>query len=80
MAMQEVKLAQADWKKIGPVRRARSEAVWQRFRAACDAVFERAEATQREAAADKVAAREALCLELEALLPADDSPGDPPIG
>ncbi len=32
---------QARWKEIGPVPRKHSDAVWKRFRAACDAFFER---------------------------------------
>ena len=30
------KQLQAEWKTIGPVRKSKSEAIWQRFRAACD--------------------------------------------
>jgi len=37
----ELKRLQADWKKIGPVPRAKSDAIWKRFRAACDYFFER---------------------------------------
>ncbi len=79
-AVAQARQAQAEWKQIGAVQRKRSDAVWQRFRAACDAVFSRAQVAEQEAAADKVEAREALCGELEALLPADDPPGDPPEG
>ena len=79
-AVAQARQAQAEWKQIGAVQRKRSDAVWQRFRAACDAVVGRVQAAEQEAAADKVAAREALCGELEALLPADDPPGDPPEG
>ncbi|GAB4368018.1 MAG: hypothetical protein Kow0062_00890 [Acidobacteriota bacterium] len=39
---EQAKLLQAEWKEIGPVPRARSEELWKRFRAACNAVFERA--------------------------------------
>ena len=67
VAVPAVKQAQAKWKAIGPVRRTRSEAVWQRFRTACDRVFERLQEGEREAAAERVAARETLCAELEAL-------------
>ena len=79
-AVAQARQAQAEWKQIGAVQRKRSDAVWQRFRAACDAVVGRAQLAEQEAAADKVEAREALCRELEALLPADDPPGDPPEG
>ncbi len=41
-ATEEAKILQAEWKTIGPVRRDRAEALWQRFRAACDKIFENA--------------------------------------
>ena len=37
----KLKQLQAEWKKIGPVRKSKSEAIWQRFRAACDRFFDR---------------------------------------
>jgi hypothetical protein len=36
---QRVKALQEQWKAIGPVPRERAEPTWQRFRAACDAIF-----------------------------------------
>lgn len=68
-AIEEVKRIQRDWKTIGPVRRNRSDAIWQRFRAACDGVFDRLNEGARQAAADRIAVREALCVELEGLAP-----------
>ena len=68
-AVAAVKSAQAEWKGVGPVRRNRAEALWTRFRAACEAVFERAEVGQREVAAERAVVREALCVEVEGLLP-----------
>ena len=68
-AIASVKQAQADWKTVGPVRRTRSEAVWKRFRTACDAVFDHAQAVQREAEAERAGVREELCAEVESLLP-----------
>lgn len=41
-ATEEAKALQAEWKTIGPVRRDRGDALWARFRAACDRVFENA--------------------------------------
>lgn len=70
-AIEEVKRVQAEWKTVGPVRRSRSEAVWQRFRAACDGVFERLTEGERRADAERIAGREALCFEVEALLSKD---------
>ena len=39
-AVSRAKQLQADWKKIGPVRSAESDAVWERFVKSCDKVFE----------------------------------------
>lgn len=36
-----MKKLQADWKQVGPAPRAQDEALWQRFRAACDRFFDR---------------------------------------
>ena len=63
----EIKRLQAEWKSIGPVKKSRSEAIWQRFRTACDRFFERYAQRHDIARADRVAAREAICAELEAL-------------
>jgi hypothetical protein len=41
-ACEQAKLLQAEWKTIGPVPRAVSQAQWQRFRSACDRLFDRA--------------------------------------
>ena len=79
-AIEEVKRAQAEWKAVGPVRRTRSEAVWQRFRAACDGVFQRGHEQEHAAAAEKVAVRDALCTELETLVPEGEAPGEAPDG
>ena len=67
-SVEATKRLQAEWKKIGPVRRNKSDAIWERFRVACDGVFERVKEGEREAASEKIAAREALCAELESLL------------
>ena len=40
-ASSALKRLQTEWKTIGPVKKTRSEAIWQRFRAACDAFFVR---------------------------------------
>ena len=47
---------QKDWKEIGPVPRKKSEALWKRFRAACDAFFTaKAEAMKERKAAARAA-------------------------
>jgi hypothetical protein len=40
-AMETVKEAQSAWKSLGAVPKAQSEAIWNRFRGACNAFFER---------------------------------------
>lgn len=78
-AASEVKRLQADWKTIGPVKKSRSEALWRRFRGACDKFFERYANRHTTARAERVAAREAICAELEALVAANegaDAPAD----
>lgn len=77
-AVEQARQAQAEWKEIGPVQRKRSEAVRQRFQAVCDAVLNRAQAAERASAADRIKACEALCGEVEALLPAAAGGGEPP--
>ena len=67
-AASELRRLQADWKTVGPVRRDRSEAVWQRFRTACDAFFERYKHRDEVERQARLAQREAVFGELEALI------------
>jgi hypothetical protein len=72
----EMRRLQAEWKNTGPVRRNKSEAVWQRFRAACDTFFDRYKRRDQIELEAKFADREALVIELEALgPPAPDAAG-----
>jgi hypothetical protein len=64
-----IKQLQAEWKTIGPVKRSKSDAIWNRFRAACDLFFERFKNRDQAALAGKVADRETAVTELETLLP-----------
>ena len=64
----EARKLQAEWKTVGPVRRDRSEAVWQRFRTACDAFFERYKHRDEAERQARLAQREAVVKELEALV------------
>ena len=66
VAAAELKRLQAEWKTIGPVKKTRSEQIWQRFRAACDRFFARYAQRHDIARGERVAAREAICAELEA--------------
>ena len=59
---------QAEWRTVGPVRRTRSEALWRRFRTACDGVYTRAQETSDAEFVDKITARASVCARLEALV------------
>jgi hypothetical protein len=68
-AAAELKRLQAEWKTIGPVRKSKSEAVWQRFRGACDRFFDRYKHRDQLELREKAAARDQIIRELEALVP-----------
>jgi len=76
-AAAEVRHLQTEWKAIGPVKKSRSDAIWQRFRTACDRFFTRYASRHDTARAERIAAREAICADVEALLPADETAGPP---
>ena len=76
-AAAEVRRIQAEWKSIGPVRKSKSEAVWQRFRTAGDLFFERYKHRDQLELVAKAAPREAAIRELEQLLPAAGSEAGP---
>src|SRR5205823_2944878 len=81
-AAAEIKKLQNEWKAIGPVKKSRSEAIWQRFRTACDAFFTRYAQRHDIARQERVAAREAIVADLEALatpIPDAPAPGAEPI-
>ena len=65
-AAAELRRLQGEWKAIGPVKKSRSEAIWQRFRGACDRFFMRFAQRHEIAREERVAAREAICAELAA--------------
>jgi hypothetical protein len=78
-AATQVKHLQAEWKTIGPVRKSKSEAVWHRFRAACDRFFDRYKHRDQLALQEKAGAREAVIRELEAIVnQAGETPGEAP--
>ncbi len=77
-ASAELKRLQAEWRTIGAVKKSRSEAVWQRFRAACDHFFDRYKNRDEHARQAAQQARETICAELEALVPAEGEAGEPP--
>ena len=69
----KLKQLQAEWKKIGPVRKSKSEAIWQRFRAACDRFFDRYKHRDQVELQEKAAVRETVIRDLEALVPQESS-------
>jgi hypothetical protein len=78
-AAAELKRLQSEWKTIGPVRKNKSEVIWQRFRTACDRFFERYKQRHILDLNVRLAAREALIAEALALsappAPAGAGPG-----
>jgi hypothetical protein len=70
-AASEMKRLQAEWKTLGPVRRNKSEVVWNRFRAAADRFFTRFHNRHQITLATKIAEREILVVELERLAEID---------
>jgi predicted nucleic acid-binding protein len=77
-AAAEIRRLQNEWKTVGPVKKSRSDAVWQRFRAACDKFFTRYAQRHDIARAERVAAREAICDEMTALAPPESDVVEPP--
>jgi hypothetical protein len=49
----EIKRLQGEWKRVGPVPQQQSEALWQRFRAACDQVFNRGQQYEAQPASEE---------------------------
>jgi hypothetical protein len=72
-AASRIKRLQVDWKTIGPVKKSKSDAIWNEFRGACDLFFERFKNRDSAALQGKMADRESAVNELEALLPAADA-------
>jgi hypothetical protein len=66
-----IKQLQVEWRTIGAVKKSRSEAVWQRFRTACDRFFDRYKNRDEHARQATLQARESILADLESLLPAE---------
>lgn len=71
----ELRRLQMEWKTVGPVRKNKGEALWARFRGACDRFFERHKQRDQIAIGERAAAREAIVVEIEALA-ATEPPDD----
>jgi hypothetical protein len=69
----ELKRLQMAWKKIGPVPRKKSEAIWKRFRKACDQFFDRYKRRDEVELEDNLKAKEGICQELESLHQAEET-------
>lgn len=75
---EELKALQAAWKAAGVLPHKESDALWQRFRAACDAFFSRRKqdlAGKKEAWAKNLERKEALCARAEELAQSSDWDG-----
>jgi hypothetical protein len=68
-AASRIKRLQVEWKTIGPVKKSKSDAVWNEFRGACDLFFERFKNRDQAALQGKMADRESAVAELEGLMP-----------
>ena len=79
-ALADIRRLQTEWRTIGPVRRSRADAIWNRFHAACEHFFERYQHRDRLELEARLADREGVCAELEALGPAagEDAPAVSP--
>lgn len=66
-AASEIRRLQVEWKSVGPIRRNKSEAMWQRFRTAADTFFDRYKRRDQLELEAKQGEREALVTELESL-------------
>ncbi len=68
-AVERIKQLQAEWKATGPVKRQKSEQLWQRFRGACDRFFDRYKHRHEAAFESRKVSREQALLDFEALAP-----------
>ncbi len=74
-AAEALQALQARWKEIGPAPRTRAEAIWQRFRTACDRFFTRKQEDLKQRKAEwaaNLAAKTALIERAEALANSTD--------
>lgn len=65
---------QRQWKEIGAVPRKKADALWKRFRAACDAFFDRKQENAKSESGfrENLKAKKALIEEIKAMEPSDD--------
>jgi hypothetical protein len=77
-AASRIKKLQVEWKTIGPVKKSKSDAIWNEFRGACDLFFERFKNRDSVALQGKMADRETAVAELEGLVPPAEAADAPP--
>jgi hypothetical protein len=76
-AIEETKALQRDWHTTVPARQRDENRLWQAFRGACDAVFERRAAlhqAHRSELEESLAVRQGLCAEAESLAESESDP------
>ena len=74
----QIKQLQVEWKDVGPVPHKKSEALWNRFRKACDHFFERRKRRGELAIEEKLKKKSSICERLEALAASVQADGTPP--
>jgi hypothetical protein len=72
----EMRRLQNEWKTVGPVKKAKAEALWTRFRAACDRFVERYKQRDALALEARVQGREAAAAAMEELAAGATPDGD----
>lgn len=74
--VEKIKALQAEWKASGPVKRQKSEQLWQKFRAACDRFFERYKNRHSAEFDTRRVTREQALTDFEALAAGEGEPTD----
>ncbi|MFO0579881.1 MAG: DUF349 domain-containing protein [Polyangia bacterium] len=78
-AAEQIKRYQAEWKEIGPAPKEHNDELWQRFRKACDAFFDKRKAAFAAQEGERLAnqkKKEALCEKAEELARREDANQD----
>ena len=72
---EELRKAQNEWKKIGPVSREKSDSLWKRFKASCDKAYEKCQDYFQQLEGERdtnLKQKETLCERVEALADSTD--------
>lgn len=76
VGVEKIKALQAEWKASGPVKRQKSEQMWQKFRAACDRFFERYKNRHAAEFDSRRVTREQALIDFEALAAGEGDAAD----